>query len=99
MRNCLQFSIKCRCKLNICTFTCVSHIMCVPIEDVDFSRSRPRTSCLDDCGMPSGHANVAYFYLGWAIPYFFQYYVWLSAKRRNGELVSGRDLHAQVSMD
>jgi len=23
---------------------------------------RPKTSCLDDCGMPSGHSNVAIFY-------------------------------------
>lgn len=33
---------------------------------------RPHTSCLDDCGMPSGHANVAYFYLFWALPYFWR---------------------------
>ncbi|CAD7969346.1 unnamed protein product [Amoebophrya sp. A120] len=33
---------------------------------------RPHTSCLDDCGMPSGHANVAYFYLAWGLPYFWR---------------------------
>jgi len=30
---------------------------------------RPHTSCLDDCGMFSGHTCVAYFYLGWGLAY------------------------------
>ncbi|CAD7933982.1 unnamed protein product [Amoebophrya sp. A25] len=33
---------------------------------------RPHTSCLDDCGMVSGHANVAFFYLGWGLPYLLR---------------------------
>lgn len=35
---------------------------------------RPETSCLDDCGMPSGHTCVAYFYLGWGVPYLMAWH-------------------------
>jgi len=39
--------------------------------------TRPATSCLDDCGMFSGHTCVAYFYLGWGLAYI---HAWHKAK-------------------
>lgn len=52
--------------------------------------TRPSTSCLDDCGMPSGHCCVAWFYLGWGGCYVYR---WHQYRRQQQEQMTNGGGH------